>query len=276
MSRLDQAFEKAAGTDVKPTEPASELILSGYPSEVADRKEPEIRNSNAGDAIAEPLLTQDSYAASLNPLLDGKLVGSDFMPAVTSDQYIRLSVALEQIRRVRPLRSVTVSSAERAEGKTLTAVNLALTLAGRSSGRVLLIDADLEAPSVHTIFQLPNTTGLSEVIGSTADRAPVVDVSPHLAVLTAGAPSSDPMMLLAAPRMKKLLQEAVAGFEWVVLDAPSVGSIDGSSLLAWLTDGTVLVVRAGRTAEAVVEQAILALGRDRVVGIVLNGSDAAV
>jgi protein-tyrosine kinase len=274
MSRLDQAFEKAAGPNGKSSGSASELILSGYPSEVAARKEPAV--SNADDAIAEPLLTQEPYASSTNPLLDGKLVGSDFMPAATSDQYIRLSVALEQIRRVRPLRSVTVSSAERAEGKTLTAVNLALTLAGRSSGRVLLIDADLGSPSVHTIFQLPNTTGLSELIGSTANRAPIVDISPHLTVLPAGAPSSDPMTLLVAPRMKKLLQAAVAGFEWVVLDAPSVGSIDGSSLLAWLTDGTVLVVRVGRTAETAVEQAILALGRERVVGIVLNGSDAAV
>jgi len=286
MSRLEQARQRAAGKQVDPADRphrtpvlASESALAGFPSESVERHEPtvpqpaDLSPSSLGPAPAEV------ETRSTNPQLDGKLVGSDSIDPAAVERYRDLAAALTDIRKTRPLKTVMIASAERGEGRTTTAVNLALTLAQKTTKRVLLIDADLLSPSIHTIFQLPNFAGLSQLLetnvpdnDSTAGRAPVVDVGAQLTVLPAGRPSDDPMAALISPRMRALLLEAATRFEWVVVDAPAVASIEDPHLLAWLTDGAVLVVDTRRTAAAIVQDAIAALGNERVIGVVLNRS----
>ena len=116
-----------------------------------------------------------------------------------------------------------VTSAVPQEGKTLTVVNLALTLSESYGRRVLLIDADLRWPSVHELLDVPCDAGLSQALASTRRALPIVDVTPRLSVLPAGQPEPNPLAGLSSERMPAMLDEVQHRFDWVLLDSPPVG-----------------------------------------------------
>ena len=101
-------------------------------------------------------------------------------------------------------------------------------------------------------------------------QARMLAVSPKLSVLLAGCSNLDPKGALTSPRMAQVLAEAAAAFDWVIVDTPPVVLLPDTNLLARMVDGSIVVVRAGRTAYDVVERAIQALDKKRVLGIVLN------
>ena len=94
-----------------------------------------------------------------------------------------------------------ITSALPHEGKTLTVVNLALTLSESYARRVLVIDADLRAPSLHTILDIPNDRGLSEALRDGQHELPFTEVSSRLSALTAGKPGPTPLAGLSSRRM---------------------------------------------------------------------------
>jgi protein-tyrosine kinase len=164
-----------------------------------------------------------------------------------------------------------VASAIAGEGKTLTATNLALTLSESYRRNVLLIDADLRRPGLHQIFQVPNTSGLHDGLCDDGDgRLPLLEITPHLMPLPAGLPDSDPMSLLASSKMRRIIEEASARFDWVIVDAPPVGLITDASLLAKMVDAALIVIQAGKTDYPIVRRAVEAIGRERILGTVLN------
>jgi capsular exopolysaccharide synthesis family protein len=186
------------------------------------------------------------------------------------EQYRRLAAAVHELQIERGLKTMMVTSALPKEGKTLTVTNLALTLSESYGRRVLLIDADLRRPSVHELLRVPNIQGLYETLHADLPRLPVVEVAPHLSVLTAGRPDANPMAGLTSPRMRTLLDDAAAAYDWVLLDAPPVGVMPDAGLLAGITGATLLVVGAGSTPYKLVERMVAELGRERIVGTVLN------
>jgi capsular exopolysaccharide synthesis family protein len=186
------------------------------------------------------------------------------------EQFRRLAGVLHELQVERDLKTVMVTSAVPREGKTLTVTNLALTLSGAYQRRVMLIDADLRRPSVHQVLNLPNTGGLSEVLRSDEAELPIHQVSPQLTVLTAGRAENSPMALLTSQRMQRLLDEAAARFDWVLLDAAPVGFMPDAAILAGMTRAVLFVIGAGATPHRLVQRAIDELGRDSIVGTVLN------
>jgi capsular exopolysaccharide synthesis family protein len=171
------------------------------------------------------------------------------------------------------LKLLMVTSALPSEGKTLTCVNLALTLSDSFRRRVLLIDGDLRKPSLHQAFGISNTTGLSKELLSTDRPLPLVQVAECLTILPASGPDPNPSAILTSDRMRHLMAEATERFDWVILDSPPVGLISDANLLAALVDGIVLVIGSGSTPYQAAERAITELGRERVVGTVLNRVD---
>ena len=203
-----------------------------------------------------------------------KLIVSTSMSAPLREHYRQLGATLHHAQAETGLKVVMVSSALPEEGKTLTATNIALTLSESYQRNVLLIDADLRRPSLYEVFQLPKVFGLSEALSSAQDRPiSLVQVSQRLSVLLAGAPDSDPMSKLTSDRMKRLIAEASAAFEWVIIDTPPVAILTDAKLLGAMVDTALLVVRAGRTPAALVERAVEAIGRDRIMGVVLNRAE---
>jgi protein-tyrosine kinase len=161
-----------------------------------------------------------------------------------------------------------------AEGKTLTCVNLALTLSESYHRSVLLMDGDLRRPWLHDVFGVPNFSGLNDTSTSPEVKIPVLQVSEKLSLLTAGRPASDPMRVLSSERMDHVLQEARGRFDWVLLDTPPITLLTDASLLASKADLVVLVVEAGKTSYQVALRAIDVVGRNRLIGVVLNRAQA--
>ncbi|MGH9329056.1 MAG: CpsD/CapB family tyrosine-protein kinase [Vicinamibacterales bacterium] len=209
-----------------------------------------------------------------SPAWADRLVVSARVDPVMVEQYRQLAATLHHAQTVSNIKVVMVTSAEPSEGKTLTAINLALILSESYRLRVLLIDADLRRPSMHDVSQVSNLSGLGDTLKATEDKKlTAVQLNEKLTLVPAGRPDPDPMSGLTSPRMQGILKEASERFDWVLLDSPPVAPIADAGLLASMVDGILFVVRAGRTRCRPVQHAIDALGRDRILGVVLNAAD---
>ncbi len=235
-----------------------------------------------------PRITDGSRSAQSHfrrLLGSGKQVGATVGSPLTGNQ--TFSIGIEAFRNLRTgliwsdggetLRTLVVTSAAPGEGKTMTAANLAVTLA-YDGLRVLLVDCDIRRPRVHGLFQLPRAPGLMELLRASSDP----DVPPprairetpvaRLSVLTCGALPVNAANLLSGTRMRVLLGELQEQFDIIVLDTPPVLATADASIVASLTDGVLLVVRAGTTDRNAAQRAYQQLSNvgARVVGTVLN------
>jgi capsular exopolysaccharide synthesis family protein len=207
----------------------------------------------------------------LDPTQRSKMLVGPAMDPVVLEQYRRLGAVLHHSQAQTGLRSFMVASAVPSEGKTLTAANIALTLSESFQRRVMLVDADLRRPTVHDVFRVPNVTGLNDGLKAVGPwKAPLIEVSERLSVLTAGRPNPDPISGLTSERLQQLLQDLGERYDWVIVDTPPVGLMPDAHLLAGMVGGAVLVIAAGRAPYKVVLRACEALGQERILGVVLN------
>jgi capsular exopolysaccharide synthesis family protein len=197
-------------------------------------------------------------------------VGADALPRVR-EQFRKIAASLFNLRESREIKVVMIVSASPGEGKTLTATNLALTLSESYRCRVLLVDGDLRRPNVHQMFEMPNKIGLKDALAADpAAPLPIVRISSHLELLTAGTASIDPMSALTSERMRLVIGQAAGEFDWIVLDTPPAELLPDARILASLADAAILVVEAASTSYELAQRAIENIGRDRFVGVVLN------
>jgi capsular exopolysaccharide synthesis family protein len=256
-----QAPEAAIREEAKRTAPIAVDPVVAPPPSAAPR----------GGEIA-PARTFSRHASKRSD----KLVDDPGASAALVEQFRHLAAALHHSQLGAETRIVMVASAVKAEGKTLTAANIALTLSESYQKRVLLIDADLRAPSVHALFSLDNHTGLSEVLKErVSGPLPVRQVSETLWILTAGPADADPMSGLVSETMSRLLADAIAEFDWIVIDTPPVAVLPDANLLAAMVDVALLVVSANTTPYPLVTRAVEAIGRQKILGVVLNRADEA-
>jgi protein-tyrosine kinase len=278
MTRVSDALARAA-QNPRPNEPATEAGHD-FPVELPDalmteRADGESRRSGA-HPVDQPSAPAQRGAGLTGSLTQEKLVTGTTAERAPVEQYRRLATRLHLAQAEQGTRVVMITSAIASEGKTLTATNLALTLSESYKRRVLLIDADLRRPWVHELFKVPNLTGLNDGIRADTERkVPVLRVSEYLSILTAGRPDPDPMSVLSSDRMRRVLRDAATSFDWVIVDTPPVAVLSDAHLLATLVDSVVLVIKAGSTQFAAMKQAVDSIGRDRILGVVLNCADEA-
>jgi polysaccharide biosynthesis transport protein len=192
---------------------------------------------------------------------------------------LRLLYTNLQLRSLdKPVQSIVVSSAESGDGKTTIAVQLAQTVAAMGK-RVLLVDADLRRPSVHTQLQLENRQGLFEVITAHLPVREALQSLPHLPsckVLVAGQVPGDPAQILASRQMQQHMMAFQQTADLVIYDAPPLASLADASLLAPYTDGVLFVVGLGKTNRSILAQTLenLNISRISILGIVCNSLSA--
>jgi polysaccharide biosynthesis transport protein len=181
----------------------------------------------------------------------------------------------------RPSRTLLVTSASPQEGKTTTAVNMAITMA-QSGLKVLLVDTDMRRPRLHKAFGIPHTQdGISRaILGQTDVLAMVRDTGvANLHLLPCGALPPNPAELLHADRFKGIIQQLVGAYDRVIFDSPPVGAVTDAAILARLTDGTVLVAKSGKTSKEALSVMARRLLSDssgvNVLGCILNDVDLA-
>jgi capsular exopolysaccharide synthesis family protein len=174
-----------------------------------------------------------------------------------------------------PINSLVISSAVTTEGKSTVAVYLAQAAAAMGQ-RVLLVDADLRLPQIHTRLDLPNRQGLSNVISTNLPPIEAIQrshLSDNLFVLTSGTNPPDPTKLLSSQKMRNIMEQLRQEFDLVIYDTPPLLGLADSSLLAPHTAGIILVARLNKTDPTVLRQALdgLKISRGSVLGLVVNG-----
>jgi capsular exopolysaccharide synthesis family protein len=195
-------------------------------------------------------------------------------PLAEAYRHLRTSVLLSTAGHAP--KSLLVTSSVPAEGKTTTAVNTALSLA-QTGANVLLLDADMRRPRLHSIFNLSNNQGLSTILSSDLSEAEMLSMiheheATGLNILTSGAVPPNPAELIGSEQMRRLLKSLEGAFTHVIIDSPPIGSFTDGVLAATLVDGVLLVVHSGTTSRGVARRArqlLLDVGA-KVFGVVLN------
>jgi polysaccharide biosynthesis transport protein len=190
-----------------------------------------------------------------------------------AERYRRLRLKLDQPGPGGSVRQViVVTSAVPEEGKTTTAINLALALAEDRDRRTLLVDADLRRPSVTRYVTPQPTLGLSEVLTGEAplDHVIIEVKSARLSILPAGAPSINPLELLQSDYLAGVFAELRRRFDRIIVDTPPTVPFTDAAVLNGVADGAILIVRAGRTTRPLIERARASLSHGTLLGAVLN------
>lgn len=222
-------------------------------------------------AEAETLLKLPVFAAvpldKSYSLADAKSLSS------ASNSYQMLSANLWIKSEEMEKRTVLVASAEPNVGRSITAANLAITLA-RDGARVILVDSDFRQPSIHRIFSLGNEQGLSNVlVGKLSVRDALRPTSiPDLLVITTGPLPANPVRLLRSPEMQALVNDINDLADFVIFDSPAGITFADSTLLASAIKNVVIVHAAGsvsRGAEAEFRNRLDQVQANSI-GVVLN------
>jgi succinoglycan biosynthesis transport protein ExoP len=209
----------------------------------------------------------------VRPTLVSRISAGD--PAVEAYRSLRTNLLFSRIEQ--PPRVIVFTSPMPGDGKSTTALNLALVLA-QQGHRILLVDADMRRGVLNEVVRTAREPGLSEVLfGKVPLGSAITPVEPREGVqldfLPSGIWPPNPAELIASPRMRELLSTAREGYEMVILDAPPLNLVTDAAVLGTHCDGVVMVARAGVTEEAPLEYAVeqLASVRAPLLGTVLNG-----
>ena len=284
MGKIDEALRRANldaadGTGAEKPAPApSPWRVEAEPERVESSPRGRPRTKRRPESQFEiPERTGDGQAVKrgeFDPESAERLVASKAARPMLVEQFRTLAATLLRARSERPLKSILVTSPSPGDGKSHVAVNLALTLADSYRKRVLLVDADLRRPTLHLLFGVPNTKGLGEALREkNGGRVGAVQVRDTLTLLPAGHPEPNPLGGLSSGRLKHLVADAAAQFDWVVIDSPPVGVLADAHLVSEAVDGAIIVVRAGVTRFPDLEAAADTLGQERILGVVLNAVD---
>lgn len=189
-----------------------------------------------------------------------------------AERFRTLRSRLYQIAGTRALRRILVTSSMAAEGKTFVSSNLARSIVQQVERRVLLIDADLRVPQLHVAMGAPSGPGLTEYLRGEVNECAVIQkgTQANLFLIPAGGEVSNPSELLLSDRMKHLLDLVTPIFDWIIIDSPPALPVHDASILADLTDGVLLVVRAGATDAEVAEKGAAEFREKNLLGVVLN------
>lgn len=189
-------------------------------------------------------------------------------------RHLRTSILLSSAGHAPKM--LLITSSLPAEGKTTTATNTAISLA-QTGAKVLIIDADMRRPRLHSVFNMENKAGLSNLLANElsdaeVDAAILVDKTTRVHVMPSGPIPPNPAELIGSEQMALLLDMLRTKFTHVVLDSPPIASFTDGVLIASMVDGVILVVNAGVSSRQVVRKSRMLLNEigAKVFGVVLN------
>ncbi len=279
MSRIQQVLQKAErdGT-ARRTRGVGELAIGQLPRtpilvgaddgvplrvEVVDRVPPTL-----SDAAVQETTPRLEAEVRPHPLL----VAATAPHSPAAERYRSLRTRIAQTEGAAPRRVLMMTSPGRGEGKSMTTLNLGITMAQEFHRRILVIDADLRRPTLHLLLGLAQSPGLSDVLlgGASLEEALVTIPDYRLTVLPAGIPTEQPSELLGSSAMRRVLDQLRTSFDRVLLDTPPAGGLADAGVLAHLADSILLIVRAGRTLKPAIERSLSELETSKVLGLVLN------
>ncbi len=282
MSRVHEALRKA-GQQERPEapRPASRAEMpspSLDASELNGSSDAYAAGSTAVEVAADlddlETIIRNAPLVSYNPAKGALLVAPSSPREAPAEEFRTLRTRLNHMQTLQPLHTLLVTSASPAEGKSFTAMNLAVTQSQLADKRVLLVDFDFRRPSVDKNFQIASSPGMTDYL---LGRARLSELfrrldGTNLYLVPAGEPVQNPLELLNLKECKALIQQLRNHFDWVILDSPPLLFAADANLLATMCDGAMLVVRIGTTTFDSVSRALQSLCENNVLGVVVNGA----
>lgn len=228
-----------------------------------------IRLGYVDEKQLEPFLTDEEKGFQLAPLDLGQLDSPALMEFYQLQSQIKFALFSDT-----PLNSILITSALSNEGKSLCSSYMAIVSAVTLGKKVLLVDADLRHPSLHRVFHVPNSRGLSDVLINSCSIEEAVQPTKlaNLLILPAGTRASNPPQLLSSSTMESLLKRLGERYELVFIDSPPALVTPEAALLGALAQGTILVVQAGRSRLKELEKTVNRMQRAKanILGVLLN------
>ena len=281
MSRIHEALKKAARerpplTGLEARGPAIDIAIEigkGLPPQHLDllARKHNVRDERPQhfdyDALVKHCAHPEWQVDTLTSVFRNPSAGNG-----AAERFRMLRSRLYHVASTRTLRRILVTSGVAGEGKTFVAANLAQSIVQQPERRVLLIDADLRSPRLHLAFGATPAPGLTEYLRGEADEFQVIQkgADENLCLICAGGHVDRPSEWLLSPRMKQLLEKLTPLFEWIIIDSPPALPVQDASDLARLTDGVLLVLRAGATHTHVAEKTVSEFKSKNLLGVVLN------
>lgn len=197
----------------------------------------------------------------------------DTPKSIIAEAYKTLRTNIQYSSFDRKIKTIAITSAEMGEGKTTVASNIALSFA-ESEKKVILIDCDLRRPAVHKNFKTSNLLGISEVLlGEITLEEAVKNYSNNMNILTSGKIPPNPAEMLASSAMTNLIEDLKKEYDILIFDTAPINAVTDAQILGAKVDGTILVIRAGRTKkEAAIEaKNLLDKVGANIIGTILYG-----
>lgn len=200
------------------------------------------------------------------------------------EQFRSLRSQIYQFRDQGPLKTILVSSGMPSEGKSFVTANLAISLARNKNNNILLIDADLRSPSLHSLLGAPRKPGLTEYLAGNATAEEILQSNqdpriiesgrvlgiPNFTFIPAGAGGDNSSELIANHRSQELIATLAPYFDWILIDTPPALAFADAVDLARAADAVLLVARGASTTYDVAQRAQATFSNSRVLGFVLN------
>jgi len=279
MSRIHEALKKAeqerATSESIPQIVADQVVLEAIASsENVVPARSAISASAAVAATTSDILVARSRRTEWRPNPKTMLFFSGEEHLYGMEEFRTLRSRLYQAREKHPLSKVLVTSPLPKEGKSFVTANLGQVLVRQQGKRVLLIDADLRNPHLHSTLGAESGPGLSEFLKGEMDEFTIIQSGPmeNLFLIPAGTRNENPAELVASGRMSTLLHRLEPLFDWIIVDSPPAVAVSDAALLAKYCDGVIMVVRSNATPFDIAQRARQEFG-DNLVGVVLNGID---
>jgi capsular exopolysaccharide synthesis family protein len=211
-----------------------------------------------------------SIPVALEP--EGRLVFLSDRESPTAEAVRLLSVRLRDLRRMRPLKKVLITSSIPREGKTTMSSNLSCALAHGGEEKVLVIEGDVRIPALRQMFGIERVPGLCEFVEE--ERA-LTDCIYHLDgaglwILPTGRVPSNPLEVLQSPKIPAMFDQLAACFDWIIIDSPPVLPLADTSIWMRLADGILLVARQGVSEKQQLQRGLEALEPKKMLGALLN------
>jgi len=194
--------------------------------------------------------------------------------ALAVDRYNVLCTQILQETQKKGSNALMITSCIDGEGKTVTAINLATSIARKAQHTVLLVDADLRNPKVRSYLGFHADKGLSHYLEEDIPLSQLLinPGLPKMVILPAGKPLLRSTEILSSPKMENLVREMKTRYpeRYVIFDCPPLLSVSDSLVFSSYVDGIILVVEAGRTSEEQISKSVELLKDKPLLGLVLN------
>ena len=249
-------------------DPFSPANVATTTSTLAPAPAPVVPSLAAVASQAAQVTEPRTAIATLHPLL----VAAINPHSPVAEQYRTLRSRISHREESVTIRTLVVTSPGPGDGKSITVANLALTMAQEHQRRVVLVDADFRGSSIHSLFGLPGTPGLAELLAGEATLDDVMVQLPdyRLTIIPAGRTPQFPTELLSSSLMRRVVDTLRSRFDKVLFDMPAVTPLADVATFAPMADGVLMVVRAGVTQRPALNDALNIFDEEKVLGLVLN------